>query len=269
MIEHPDINESQRLLEPVGQSLVGGAGRRLSGRMVVRKNDRGRVMGKGFLDHFPGMDGAAVDGAVEELFEGEGAVAGVEEEGDKDFSLFTSQLGDQVAFGMFGVGEGFLTEEPPLELPADEFEDLVDRHRTEEAVFAPAVGGLEGRALKRRKRGSGGGRGGESERELRRFARLPGKCDALGLLPGFEEEVFWKEGEVAFQPVAGSKQRLLEPGQRLPQGLAVLRIGGIEGGEDLPDGLGCGGEAFAGQWNGEKEKEREGKLSGSWRIGRP
>jgi hypothetical protein len=254
VVDHPDINECQGFLEPVGKGAVGRAGFGLSGRVIVRENDRGRVVAESFLDHFPGMDGAAVDSAVKELFESERPVAVIEKEGDEHFTVFAGKLGDQVALDVPGAGEGFLAKEPPLELLTDKFEHLVDRHRPEEVVFARALGRLEGRGVRGRTWSCAGD--GEIERELRRFARLPGKRDVLRLLPGLVEEVFRKEGEVPLQPVAGSQERLMETGERLAQRLAILRIGGIEGGKELPDGLGCGGGAITGQGGGIKRKGR-------------
>lgn len=73
-------------------------------------------------------------------------------------------------------------------------------------------------------------------------------------MPGLNEEVIRKEGEVAFQPVAGSEQRLLEPGQRLPQCFEVSWVGRIERGEEFLGGFGGSG-AVTGQ-SKEKRKSR-------------
>ena len=104
---------------------------------------------KGPPDHFAGMDGAAVDGAVKELFEGEEPVAVVEEEGHEHLPLFAGELGDEVALGVLRACEETLAEELPFELLADECEHLVDRHRSDHAVFARPLGRLESRAILR------------------------------------------------------------------------------------------------------------------------
>jgi hypothetical protein len=231
--------------------------------MVVGKNGGGRVMGEGSFDHLPGVDAAAVDGAGEELFEGERAVAVVEEDGDEQLAVLAGKLGDEIAFDVFGRGEGVLAEEPPLELLADELEHLVDSDRPEEAVFPRPLGSLEGRGVRS---GAWPGAGaGEIERELRRCARLAGTRDLLRLLPSLVEEVLRKAGEVLLQPVAGGEERLMEPAEGLPQDLAILRIGGIEGSEELPDGFG-GDRAFAGQGEGKKADGRgsRGGMQQEW-----
>lgn len=143
MIEHPDFDECQGVFEPVRQGLVGSAGFRLPAGVVMGEYEGGRVMGKSFLHHFPGMNDAAVDGPEKKLFKSEGPVAVVEEEGGEYFALFSGQLGDEVALGIFRASEGFLSEEPSLELLADEFEHLIDCYRPDDAVFARAFGRLE------------------------------------------------------------------------------------------------------------------------------
>ena len=67
VIQRANVHQGQRLLEPLGQHLVGIARLRIPARMVVRNDDRRRVVPQGRLDHFSRMHLGRVDGALEHL----------------------------------------------------------------------------------------------------------------------------------------------------------------------------------------------------------
>lgn len=91
MIQHPHIDQRQGVLQARGEQTVGLAGFGDTGGVVVGEDDGGGVMGEGALDHLAGVDAGAVDGAVEQGFEGQHPVAGVEEQAAEDFVGFVAQ----------------------------------------------------------------------------------------------------------------------------------------------------------------------------------
>lgn len=60
---------------------------------ITSEDDGSGVVGEGALDHLAGVDAGAVDGAVEQGFEGQHPVAGVEEQAAEDFVGFVAQAG--------------------------------------------------------------------------------------------------------------------------------------------------------------------------------
>lgn len=46
MVEHADVDERERVLEALRELLVALAGRRVAGRVVVRKDQRGGIAGE-------------------------------------------------------------------------------------------------------------------------------------------------------------------------------------------------------------------------------
>lgn len=91
MIQHPHIDQRQGVLQACGEQAVGLAGFGDAGGVVVGEDDGGGVVGEGALDHLAGVDAGAVDGAVEQGFEGQHPVAGVEEQAAEDFVGFVAQ----------------------------------------------------------------------------------------------------------------------------------------------------------------------------------
>ena len=52
VIEHPDIDQGQGLLERLGQHLIGVAGLGYAGRMIVREDHCGRIVLQRALEYF-------------------------------------------------------------------------------------------------------------------------------------------------------------------------------------------------------------------------
>ena len=84
MVQQPDLDQCQRLFQSGGDRAVGSAGFAVAAGVVVADDQRGRVVGKGAADDFARMHLGAVDGATEQFFEGDRAVAGVEEQRGED-----------------------------------------------------------------------------------------------------------------------------------------------------------------------------------------
>lgn len=63
-------------------------------------------MGEGALDHLAGVDAGAVDGAVEQGFEGQHPVAGVEEQAAEDLVGFVAQAGPEIVTDLLGALQG-------------------------------------------------------------------------------------------------------------------------------------------------------------------
>lgn len=56
VIQYPDVHEPQSLFQCMRQCLVGIAGVRFSGWMIVGKNDTGGIIRQRSLDDFPGIN---------------------------------------------------------------------------------------------------------------------------------------------------------------------------------------------------------------------
>ena len=73
-----------------------------------------------------GMDGGAVDGAVEQLLVGDGLVPVVEEDGDEDLVAAPAKAGLEVAPGVVRRSERAVAAQPCLHPAGVNFEDRMD-----------------------------------------------------------------------------------------------------------------------------------------------
>lgn len=117
VVEDSDIEEAQRLLQPLRHLAVGVAWFRISARMVVEEDDGGSVEVQGALGNDSAVDFAAVDGAVEEVLGRQDVVLGIQEDDAEDFVRQVGAAGDQVAPGVDGVVDPAL----PLEALFQDF----------------------------------------------------------------------------------------------------------------------------------------------------
>ena len=69
VVKHPHIDERQRLLQALGQKLVGPAGLGHPRRVVVGENDGSGVVGQRLLHHLPRVDRGLGQRAAEELLQ--------------------------------------------------------------------------------------------------------------------------------------------------------------------------------------------------------
>jgi hypothetical protein len=67
VIEDPDVEKRQRLLQALGDLAVGLAGLRVPARMIVEEDDGDGVEVQGALGNHPVVDFASVGGAGEEV----------------------------------------------------------------------------------------------------------------------------------------------------------------------------------------------------------
>lgn len=137
VVQHPDVEEAQRLLQALGDLAVGVAGLRVSARMVVEQDNGGSVEVEGSLGDDSTVDFAAVDGAVEEVLGGQDVVLGVEEDDAEHFVRQVGAAGDQVAPGMDGVVDPALPLEALFQDVGGGEQDAVLVHR--ELVLGRAV----------------------------------------------------------------------------------------------------------------------------------
>ena len=75
MIQQPDVDQRQGLLESTGDQLIGLTRLGNAARVIVGEDHRGRIAAQSLLDHFARMDARPVDGAAEQLLERDHAVA--------------------------------------------------------------------------------------------------------------------------------------------------------------------------------------------------
>src|SRR5690349_816892 len=78
VIEHADVDEGECIAEPPRDQFVGLTRLRYAGRVVVRKDERGRVVLQRLPYDFARMNTGAVDGAAEHFFEMNEPVAVIE-----------------------------------------------------------------------------------------------------------------------------------------------------------------------------------------------
>lgn len=85
MIQNPDIDECKSFLQSLSDELIRLARLRDAGRMIVREDDCRGVVGERLAHHFARMHARPVDGAAEELFEGDQPMTVVEVQAAEHF----------------------------------------------------------------------------------------------------------------------------------------------------------------------------------------
>lgn len=108
MVEDPDVEQRQRLLQALGDFAVGFAGLWIPARVVVEEDDGDGVEVQGTLCYDSRVDIAPVDGAAEEMFGCEDVMLGVEEDDPEDFVRQVGAAGDKVAAGLLGTVDAAL-----------------------------------------------------------------------------------------------------------------------------------------------------------------
>ena len=103
VVQHPDVEKRQRLLQALGDLAVGLAGLRVPARVVVEEDDRGSVEVQRALGDDSVVDFACVGRAGEQVLGGKDVVLGVEEDDAEDFVRQVGAAGDQVAAGLLGA----------------------------------------------------------------------------------------------------------------------------------------------------------------------
>jgi len=78
MIEHPHIDQVQRLLQAFGQHSVGLAGIGISRRMVMTEDQRCGVVGQCAFNHLSRIDTRTVDGPAKQHFKGQHLMPGIQ-----------------------------------------------------------------------------------------------------------------------------------------------------------------------------------------------
>jgi len=102
VIEYEDVHERQQVLEAAGDEVVRRARLEGTGRMVVCKDYRRRVMVERLPQHVPGMDLSAIDRAAEELLEGDEPAAAVEIEAAEDLVIEAPEAQPQKIVNLLG-----------------------------------------------------------------------------------------------------------------------------------------------------------------------
>ena len=98
VIERPDVDERERLLQRLGQELIGTAGLGHARRMVVRKDHRRGIARERGLDDFARINAGLRERAAEEFVGGEQPVLAVEEQADEHFVWSRGQEQPKPAF---------------------------------------------------------------------------------------------------------------------------------------------------------------------------
>lgn len=103
VVQHPDVEKAQSLLQALGDLAVGFTWLRIAARVVVEKDDRRSVQIQGALGDHPRVHLAAVDGAEEEVLGCQDLVLDVQEDDTEDFVRQVSAAGNQVVAGLLGA----------------------------------------------------------------------------------------------------------------------------------------------------------------------
>ncbi|EGD08691.1 hypothetical protein XVE_3075 [Xanthomonas vesicatoria ATCC 35937] len=103
VVNDPNVQEAQRLLQAFGDLAVRFARLRIATRVVVEEDDSDRVELQGTLGDDPAMDLAAVDSAGEQVLGRNDVVLVVQEDDPEDFVRQVSTAGNQVAAGLVGA----------------------------------------------------------------------------------------------------------------------------------------------------------------------
>lgn len=102
VVQHPHIDKRQGFFEARRQHLVRLTRLGDPGGMIMRQNNRGRIMIQCPLDDLAGVHGGTVYGAVEELLERQHAVSIVEKHAAEDLMLAVPKTRVQIVFGILG-----------------------------------------------------------------------------------------------------------------------------------------------------------------------
>lgn len=108
VVQHPDVEEAQSLLQALGDLAVGFAWLRIAAWVIVEKDDGSCVQFQGALGDYSGMNIAAVDGAEEEMFGCQDMVLDVQEDDPEDFVRQVSAAGNEVVASLLGVVDAAL-----------------------------------------------------------------------------------------------------------------------------------------------------------------
>ncbi|MFM2005544.1 MAG: hypothetical protein RLZZ09_1199, partial [Pseudomonadota bacterium] len=101
VIQHPDIHQIQRLLEPLSDEAVSLAGFGNAGGMIVGEDDGRRIVGQRSFDHFAGIHASAVDGAAEQFAKLDHPVLIVQQQAGEYLMGVGAHLGSEVLAGQF------------------------------------------------------------------------------------------------------------------------------------------------------------------------
>ncbi len=169
--------------------------------MVVADDHRGGVVRQRAPGDLARMHFGAVDGAAEQLLEGERAVASVEEQRGEDLLRLVAQAPGEVAAGGARVGERLAALQPGGEVAAAEF-----HHR-----------------------GQGAGAGGTEPGQLRQRGRWPFEQGAQGTMGG-EQLARGRDRIAAAQAGAEQQNQQFGIGQRRGAACEQLLAGALLGG---------------------------------------
>src|SRR5690606_30978910 len=122
VVEQADVDQGQGLLQARGHGAVGGAGLGAAAGVVVADDHRRGVARQGAAHHFARMHLGAVDGAAEQLLEGERAMAGIQEQRGEDLAGMPAQALGEIAPGGARVGQRLATLESRGEVAVAQFQ---------------------------------------------------------------------------------------------------------------------------------------------------
>src|SRR5437773_1437089 len=96
MVECPNVDQRQRLLERLRKKLVRTRRLRDARWMIVRKDHRGRVAGERCLDHLARIDAGLRERPAEKLLGSEHTILAVEEQSHEHFVRTSAERKSQI-----------------------------------------------------------------------------------------------------------------------------------------------------------------------------
>lgn len=123
MVQYPHIDQLQRVLKPLGEHSVGLAGLGAAGGVVVAQDHGSGVVGQGALDHLPGVDTGAGDGATKKRFERQHLMPRIEKQAAKNLMRFVAQHRLEIVTNSLRVFQHRILPSPRRQMSPAHFEN--------------------------------------------------------------------------------------------------------------------------------------------------
>ena len=107
VIKNPDIDQRQRVLQPLGDGNIILGGFRIAAGVVVSKDDGGGIVRQTVFDDFAGVDSRAINGTPEHVRMADYPVASIQPEDGEDFMILARDEDLEKGRGGLGIGERF------------------------------------------------------------------------------------------------------------------------------------------------------------------
>jgi hypothetical protein len=142
MVEHPHVDQRQRLLQALSQLAIRLAWLGHAGRVIVGEDDRRRILRQRTLDHLSRIHAGTVDGAVEQHLKGQHAVFGIEKQTAEQLVRLVTQARLEIVAHRLRRLQRRVSPQPLGQMPARHFQyrlQLGEFRRSQPQVRAELV----------------------------------------------------------------------------------------------------------------------------------